>query len=60
MDASELNEYIEGLIEEGSVTVKPEFFKAADGKDYRICVQLAKILGIPSLPSSTLIFINSS
>ncbi len=42
MDASKLNEYIEDLIEEGSVTVKPEFFKAEDGKDYRILITVSK------------------
>ncbi len=51
MDANELDEYIKDLIEEGSVTVKPEFFKAGDGKDYRILITVNKELGIPSLPS---------
>jgi len=52
MDTDELDEYIEELIEEGHVTVKPVFFENMDGRDYRILIIVNKELGIPSLPSS--------
>lgn len=42
MDTNELDEYIENLIEEGRVTVKPEFFEAEDKKAYRILIKVSE------------------
>jgi len=36
----ELALYIEDLLEEGSVTVEPEFFEDAAGKRYQVCVRV--------------------
>jgi len=41
MNSNELDEYIEDLIEEGQVTVNPEFFENENGKDYRILIKVS-------------------
>jgi hypothetical protein len=40
MEIDELDAYIEDLIEEGSVMIEPEFFKDAEGENYRILIQV--------------------
>lgn len=40
LDAIELDEFIEELIEEGRVTIEPEFFQALDGENYRILIKV--------------------
>jgi hypothetical protein len=40
LEESELQEFIEDLIEDGKVEVEPEFFDGEDGKKYRIIVKV--------------------
>ena len=40
METEELDAYIEGLIEEGQVEIKPEFMRDAEGEDYQILIEV--------------------
>jgi len=40
LDYTELTEYIEDLLLEGTVEIEPEFFDAAEGKKFRIAVKV--------------------
>lgn len=42
LDDEELEEYIEDLLDEGAVTIEPKFFKARNGKSYRILIKVSK------------------
>ena len=40
LNTDELDAYVEDLIKDGQVSVEPEFFKDAEGKNYRILIKI--------------------